>query len=437
MTKKVLFDQSLDVLAEVVCRELGEDDFRNGLVFRDSTGRLSFVAKREPVSHEERQKVGQALESALGAYARQGRPVLFLGDPGARNLLDDPLSVPAQAKDLPCQLLDRRIVGSAWLDEPLEASQTPPRVVFASLKGGVGRSTALAVVAVEFARTGRNVLVIDLDLEAPGIGCALLSADRLPNLGVVDFLVENGIGGIDEAQLSDFVGLSDLTGAGRVDVVPALGLDSMRTPENILPKLARAMIEDVKEGDTITVAEQIAVMIDRLTARSQYDVVLVDSRAGLAELTAPALLRLGAIVLLFSTAQQQTIDGYRALFAGLKLLAERDRNAGRTGEWRVLLKAVLAKASLSEATTACYRDDLYDLFAEYLYDAEQPGTADEGQITYAMDDRDAPHFPLVIPFNDGFLDFDPVRHNNHLTQPFYEQTFRPFLDGLEQLIFKV
>lgn len=40
---------------------------------------------------------------------------------------------------------------------------------FYSYKGGVGRSMALAQAADSFARTGLRVLMIDFDLEAPGL----------------------------------------------------------------------------------------------------------------------------------------------------------------------------------------------------------------------------------------------------------------------------
>ena len=42
-------------------------------------------------------------------------------------------------------------------------------VTFYSFKGGVGRSMALANVAVLLARTGKKVLCVDWDLEAPGL----------------------------------------------------------------------------------------------------------------------------------------------------------------------------------------------------------------------------------------------------------------------------
>ena len=40
---------------------------------------------------------------------------------------------------------------------------------FYSFKGGVGRTQALVNVGVELAKRGRRVLLVDFDLEAPGI----------------------------------------------------------------------------------------------------------------------------------------------------------------------------------------------------------------------------------------------------------------------------
>lgn len=118
------------------------------------------------------------------------------------------------------------------------------------------------------ARRNKNILVVDLDLEAPGVGDMLLDGERMPHFGTVDYLVENGLGGITDRYLSDFIGTSPLTtpGGGRVDVLPALGKDAIENPSNTLPKLSRAMIEDIdSEGISVPVAAQIADMIRRFT----------------------------------------------------------------------------------------------------------------------------------------------------------------------------
>jgi hypothetical protein len=195
------------------------------------------------------------------------------------------------------------------------------------------------------------------------------------------------------------------------------------------------MIEDIDpKGASISVTFQMSEMIKRFTGRDTYDVVLIDSRAGLSELAAPAILGLGANVLLFGTAQRQTTHAYAGLFAGLKLLAQRDRARGGSAEWRLLFKAVHAKASLDGLTAARYRDDLYDLFADNLYDADDIQQGSSDAVSFGIDDESAPHWPLTIPFSQNLIDFDPVRAPSHLNAAFYEQAYRPFLNGLDSII---
>lgn len=59
---------------------------------------------------------------------------------------------------------------------------------FYSFKGGVGRTMALVNVAVDLARRGKRVLVVDFDLEAPGLDTFDLPRPDGPTLGVVDFV---------------------------------------------------------------------------------------------------------------------------------------------------------------------------------------------------------------------------------------------------------
>ena len=434
----IFFDESLPTFVRALAEHLGADVLKQGLIVRDSTGRLRFLTSEVPPSEERRVDIEERIAGVLGAYARRDGAIAFKDEPGVQQLLKDPEAFPMREGALTFRLLDSRIVGSAWLNALPEETAKPPRIVFASLKGGVGRSTALAVAASDLARRNKNILVVDLDLEAPGVGDMLLDVERMPHFGSVDYLVENGLGGITDRYLSDFIGTSPLTtpGGGRVDVLPALGKDAIENPSNTLPKLSRAMIEDIgSEGISVPVGAQIADMIRRFTRRDSYDVVLIDSRAGLSELAAPAILGLGANVLLFGTAQRQTIQGYAALFAGLKLLADRDIMAQRRAEWRLSFKAVYAKAGLDESAGARYRDELYELFADNLYDEDdnQQSNPDDA-ISFDIDDADAPHWPLIVPFSQSFVDFDPVQAPSQLNAAFYEQAYRPFLSGIDSII---
>ena len=64
-------------------------------------------------------------------------------------------------------------------------------VVFYSYRGGVGRTTALVNVAVDLAVRGRKVLLVDFDLEAPGLpSFALLRPKGDTHPGLVEFIDE-------------------------------------------------------------------------------------------------------------------------------------------------------------------------------------------------------------------------------------------------------
>lgn len=64
-------------------------------------------------------------------------------------------------------------------------------VTFYSFKGGVGRTMALSNVAAYLASIGKRVLIVDFDLEAPGLDTISLGADSAvaaASQGVVDFI---------------------------------------------------------------------------------------------------------------------------------------------------------------------------------------------------------------------------------------------------------
>jgi tetratricopeptide (TPR) repeat protein len=63
-------------------------------------------------------------------------------------------------------------------------------VTFYSFKGGVGRTMSLVNTAVDLANRGRRVLLVDFDLEAPGISSFQLFASAAEAPGMVDYVSE-------------------------------------------------------------------------------------------------------------------------------------------------------------------------------------------------------------------------------------------------------
>jgi cellulose biosynthesis protein BcsQ len=424
------FDTSIEILASVVDRMLGPEAVSKGLVLRDSSGRLTFFAK-ERLDPEIKARVSQELYTALGRFARAGRVIVDPADVGYSPIRDDPNSrsvrVEVEASPRFVRVLDKQIAGMDWLLHLDPELASPPRFVFASLKGGVGRSTALAVVAADQARKGRNVLVIDLDLEAPGVGSMLLNDDRRPWLGVLDFLVENALGTVPDPELDEFVGTSQLTaGAGLVDVLPVAGALTLEYPQHFLPKLARGMVEELSpEGEVVGFHQKIRTMVDRFVARRAYDLVLIDVRAGLAEIAAGPILALGARVFLFGTAQPQTIEGYRFLFAQLETLRRDEQSVWPARNFQM----IHAKGSMAEETHQAFKDELWNLFSEYIYEELEPGDL-EG-FNFDVDDPDAPHNPILIPHDAGLVDWDPVKQPSQLDAGIHKSVFGHLIEKIE------
>ena len=87
---------------------------------------------------------------------------------------------------------------------------------FYSFKGGVGRTMALVNAAVALAKRGRRVLVVDFDLEAPGLDTFDIFRSPKPVPGVIDFVAEYLLSGrapkVDQF-VSESAGVGDGGGA--------------------------------------------------------------------------------------------------------------------------------------------------------------------------------------------------------------------------------
>jgi len=442
------FDESLPALVKAVAAQLGEDALSSGVALRDATGRLCFFAACE-LDEAAVKSLSDRLRLALGPYARADRVAAGANDYGVTDILADPTALTVTAGAYRVRLLDRRLVGADWLRTPFPAASPPPRFVFASLKGGVGRSTALTVTAAALAARGYRVLVVDLDLEAPGLGPMLLDDGTLPEFGVLDALVENGIAPLDETFLSDLVGPSGLAGGhGRIDVIPVLGRHSLSNPADVLAKIARAYVEDIgPDGQVATVLDQIRTLVDTFADPSRYDAILVDARAGLHETTAAALLGLGAEVFLFGLDEPQTYQGFKVLLSHLARFVDREQDAP---EWLDRLTLVQGKAPAEAQAHQAFAERCQTLFIEaglgpsqLLVDPELPVVAAFTDIPWDDTAPDAavlpdeawqPRAPLAIIDDPRFRGFDPQARRDLLAEPVFRSAFGQLLDQVRDTL---
>jgi len=269
-----------------------------------------------------------------------------------------------------------------------------PRVVFFSIKGGVGRSTALSATAWRLAQAGKRVLVLDLDLESPGLSTSLLPDHRQPAFGITDWLVEDLVDNSD-AVFDALLATSTLSHDGEIYVVPAHGAK----PGDYVAKLGRVWMPKVRsDGTKENWSARLKRLIDALEARVKPDVILIDSRAGIDEVASSCVTDLGAkLVLLFALEGSQTWAGYRILF-------EHWLRRGVAAEIRERLQIV--GALLPETDEIAYfeglRERAADLFST-VYDAIPPGESTAEWFHYEEADTSAPHYPWGIKWHRSFV----------------------------------
>ncbi len=298
------------------------------------------------------------------------------------------------------RVLERHISKEAWFVPRVSPpwplpDRTPPILAFYSFKGGVGRTTALLSLGIQLARLGKRVVLVDLDLEAPGLLSALPPADAGPTAGVLDFLLERPlVSRLQDLSLADFYYTVDdpvVIGTGApVRVIPAGSLD-----EHYLQKLARLNYQRIyalttEAGPRSPLAELLGFA--RRDLQAEY--LLLDSRAGFHDLGGLALSGIAHLDVVFGQHSEQNWRGLEALVRFLG----RDRVERDLPQLHCLLVHAMAPAPGEERARAFnqFKERAYDAFSRDYYDEEES----EGEWPLpALDDEDAPHYPVALAFD--------------------------------------
>ncbi len=326
-----------------------------------------------------------------------------------QTLVTAPASMAEDGSDVPAleimvRLLDRQVIGQDWLrTRRFNEDGHPPRVVFYGLKGGVGRSTALAMLAYRLAREGKHVLLIDFDLESPGLSGLLLPQDRVATYGLVDWFVEDAVGQGDDVlrDMVSFSPLSDQT-PGSIRVAAAMGQGETA----YLSKLARAYVDTPSPTGPQTFADRMLRITQLLEQQEQPDIVLIDSRAGLHDVAAVAISSLASVALLFATDAQQNWQGYRQLFNHWHQRPEVLRQVRN----RIVMVQALFPENAQVERASRFVQNAWDVFSELIYDALEPDAETPADaFSFDLHNEDGPHFPMRVRWNARFQEFDPLQ----------------------------
>lgn len=202
-------------------------------------------------------------------------------------------------------------------------------VTFYSYKGGTGRSMALANVAWILASNRKRVLLIDWDLEAPGlhryIAPFLQDAELRSSDGLIDFVIDYAA---EAARRTDSTASAASSGeepwyasrtnllrfavpvvwdfpeGGRIDFVPS-GRQGPSYATRVNSFEWQVFYERLQGGK----------FLDSVTAamRSKYDFVLIDSRTGVSDTSGICTVQMPDTLVVFFTLNHQSIGGASAI----------------------------------------------------------------------------------------------------------------------------
>lgn len=237
-------------------------------------------------------------EFNLGQYPISGYELLTSQEDAREN---------AQYIQLP---LWSEILMAPEAERSIEADEDTPKkpliITFYSFKGGVGRSTALGLVAGILATRNRRVVMVDFDLEAPGISILFqpdIENKIGQNYGVLDYLHQRGLTPEEDIpNISDCIKKINLQTRGELFLVPVGEYD-----ENYIHRLADLNLRSFYRRG-INPIEQL---IEDIKSKLEPDIILIDARPGFTDEGAVALFDLADTAIVCFSPTEQSFQGLR------------------------------------------------------------------------------------------------------------------------------
>lgn len=290
------------------------------------------------------------------------------------------------------------IVFPSELDDDIE----PPIIAtFYSIRGGVGRSTALAYTAHILAAQGRKVVCVDMDLEAPGLAALFGKEGEIgQGCGLVPLLVaiDNG----EEPDISKHM--------LRVSEFEDIYCLPAGKPDANYARLLRYIDPVAWYHEE---RNPLHLFIEQLKTRLPFrpDVILLDARTGISALNGPLLFDLADMSIIVFFPHPQTQTGTAALTQAL-LAAKTHRyyndKQALTPEPRFLVSPM--PASKVPEIMQRYQNRAIEWVTDWLSLLKTPSNAGftESEVT---------HF---VPYREAIATSDKILEDKELWQN-YEQ----------------
>jgi len=296
------------------------------------------------------------------------------------------------------------IVFPSELDEDIES---PIIATFYSLRGGVGRSTALAYTAHILATQGRKVICVDMDLEAPGLAALFGKEGEIGDgCGLVPLLVaiDNG----EEPDISKHL--------LRVSEYEDLYCLPAGKPDANYARLLRYIDPMAWYHEE---RNPLHLFIEQLKTRLPFtpDVILLDARTGISALNGPLLFDLADMSIIVFFPHPQTQTGTAALTqALLAAKTHRDYKPALTPEPRFIVSPM--PASKVPEIMQRYQNRAIEWVADWL-SVLKPSNAGftESEVT---------HF---VPYREAIATSDHIIEDQELWQ-----NYEPVAEWIERFL---
>jgi len=251
-------------------------------------------------------------------------------------------------------------------------------VTFYSYKGGTGRSMALANFAWIMAASGKRVLVIDWDLEAPGLHRYfrpfLVDPDLLETDGLIDMFWTFATSAFGKTVSGEWSTVDQ-----KAEVAESLDDSTRRLDARFFPKnhdtgAQQGYIDFVgagRQGSTYSErvnsfdwkrfyelggAEILSEVKNHL--RDRYDWVLIDSRTGVSDTSGICTMQMPQTVVAFFTLNRQSIEGVAAILGAIRSYRSASVDGSKIGFFPVATRIENAEQAKLEIARNFAREKL-------------------------------------------------------------------------------
>jgi len=287
---------------------------------------------------------------------------------------------------------ERHIENTNWFIKDSFDLNTPV-ISFYSFKGGVGRTTATVLTALLLARLGKKVMLVDFDLEAPGVSSIFANQNEesyslLSVKGFVDFIVdfESSKRDINKINLDDYYFRKNeqaLVGTlgGELFIIPAISTDN-HSASSYINKLSKTNIRFENSNQYIP-----DLFLKKMEEKLNPDYILIDTRTGINDVGGLVFNRYAQSIFLLFYGNQQNMFGLESILPELIKLKEKDI------KFYLINSPVPLDENVAKEEKGYYIEKSYEMFSNYYYDENIPSQFDET----------AEHYPIDIYYNPQAL----------------------------------